>query len=234
MVVGQGERGLEMMAGRTDFNFSLTFELFTLVKNISGLLMYLKINKENLKEEENEAASETSIHFTWLLCGLQSSWLLSIDSPFSSKWSAPAPKQRERQTEESVREGGSERGSWCHLHIRDYGAGGDAVFGDPRDKSPRRGLPQQGKVVFTDSTCLQRIDAFKLWCWRRFLRVPGTAGRSNQSILKECEELTYWKRPWCWEELKAEEKGTKEDKMVGWHHRLNGHEFEQAPGDGEG
>lgn len=64
MVVAQGERGLEMMAGRTDFNFSLTFELFTLVKNISGLLMYLKINKENLKEEENEAASETSIHFT--------------------------------------------------------------------------------------------------------------------------------------------------------------------------
>ena len=53
-----------MMAGRTDFNFSLTFELFTLVKNISGLLMYLKINKENLKEEEKEPASETSIHFT--------------------------------------------------------------------------------------------------------------------------------------------------------------------------
>ena len=53
-----------MMAGRTDFNFSSTFELFTLVKNTSGLLMYLKINKENLKEEEKEPASETSIHFT--------------------------------------------------------------------------------------------------------------------------------------------------------------------------
>ena len=36
------------------------------------------------------------------------------------------------------------------------------------------------------------------------------------------------------ERLKAEEKGTTEDKMVGWHHRLNGHEFEQAPGDGDG
>ena len=33
---------------------------------------------------------------------------------------------------------------------------------------------------------------------------------------------------------KAEEKGTTEDKMVGWHHRLNGHEFEQAPGVGDG
>ena len=33
---------------------------------------------------------------------------------------------------------------------------------------------------------------------------------------------------------KIEEKGTKEDEMVGWHHQLNGHEFEQAPGDGDG
>ena len=62
----------------------------------------------------------------------------------------------------------------------------------------------------------QRIDAFELWCWRRLLRVPGTARRSNQSILKEispkysleglmlklklhlatlCEELTHLKRP---------------------------------------
>ena len=63
----------------------------------------------------------------------------------------------------------------------------------------------------------QRIEAFELWCWRRFLRVPWTARRSNQSILKEinpeysleglmlklqlqyfghrCEELTHWKRP---------------------------------------
>ena len=63
----------------------------------------------------------------------------------------------------------------------------------------------------------QRIDAFELWCWRRLLRVPWTARRSNQSILKEtspgcsleglmlklnsntlatsCEDLTHWKRP---------------------------------------
>ena len=89
-----------------------------------------------------------------------------------------------------------------------------------------------------------RIDAFELWCWRRVLRVPWTARRSNQSILKEispgcsledwcwswnsntlatwCEELTHWKRPWCWEE----EKGTTENEMAGWHHQLDGHEFE--------
>ena len=75
----------------------------------------------------------------------------------------------------------------------------------------------------------QRIDAFELWCWRRLLRVPWTARRSNQSILKEispeysleglcwsgnsnalatwCEELTHWKRPWCWERLKAGGEG---------------------------
>ena len=75
----------------------------------------------------------------------------------------------------------------------------------------------------------QRIDAFELWCWRRFLRVPWTASRSNQSILKEispgcsleglmlklklqslatwCEELTHLKRPWCWERLKVGGEG---------------------------
>ena len=74
-----------------------------------------------------------------------------------------------------------------------------------------------------------RIDVFELWCWRRLLRVPWTARRSNQSILKEispvcsleglmlklnsntlatsCELLTYWERPWCWEGLKAGGEG---------------------------
>ena len=67
-----------------------------------------------------------------------------------------------------------------------------------------------------------RIDTFEVWCWRRLLRFPWTARRSNQSILKEInpeysleglmltlatwyEELTHWKRPWCWERLKAGE-----------------------------
>ena len=68
----------------------------------------------------------------------------------------------------------------------------------------------------------QRIDPFKVWCWRRFLRVLWTEKRSNQSILKEinpewcwssntlatwCEEPTHWKRPWCWENLRAEGEG---------------------------
>ena len=75
----------------------------------------------------------------------------------------------------------------------------------------------------------QIIDAFELWCWRRLLRVPWTARRSNQSILKEispgcslegmmlklklqyfghlCEELTHWKRLWGWEGLGAGGEG---------------------------
>ena len=47
-------------------------------------------------------------------------------------------------------------------------------------------------------------------------------------------ELTHWKRPWCWERLRAEGEGAVEDEMVGWQHRLNGHEFKQDLGDGEG
>ena len=43
----------------------------------------------------------------------------------------------------------------------------------------------------------------------------------------------YQKRPRCWEGCQ-EEKGTTEDKMDGWHHQLNGHEFEQTPGDSGG
>ena len=75
----------------------------------------------------------------------------------------------------------------------------------------------------------RRIDAFELWCWKRLLRVLWTARRSNQSILKEispeysleglmlklklqylgtwCEELTHWKRLWCWERLRAGGEG---------------------------
>ena len=104
----------------------------------------------------------------------------------------------------------------------------------------------------------QRIDAFELWCWRRLLRVPWIAGRSNQSVLKEInpeysleglvlklklkfqlwphdvKSLIHWKRPWSEKERRQEEKGMTEDEMVGWHHWLDGHEFEQAPDDGEG
>ena len=102
----------------------------------------------------------------------------------------------------------------------------------------------------------QRVDAFELWCWRRLLRIPWTARRSNQSILKQispgcslenwcwswnsntlatwCEELTHWKRPWCWEGLGTGGEWDEEDEMVGWHHWLNGCVSEWTLGDGDG
>ena len=60
-------------------------------------------------------------------------------------------------------------------------------------------------------------------------------GRTDEApILQPPDaEPTHWKRPWCWERLKAGE-GTTEDEMTGWYHQLEGPEFEQAPGDGEG
>ena len=94
----------------------------------------------------------------------------------------------------------------------------------------------------------QKNCAFEVWCWRRLLRIPWTARRSNQSILKEispgcsleglmlklklqyfaqsCEVLTHWEKPRCWEG-----KGSRREKdyrgwKAGWHHRLNRHETE--------
>ena len=97
----------------------------------------------------------------------------------------------------------------------------------------------------------QRLDAFELWCWRRLLRVPWTARKSNQSILKEfspgCSleglmlklKLQYFghllqswligKDPDAGRDWGQEEKGMTEDEMAGWHHWLNGHEFEKTP-----
>ena len=93
----------------------------------------------------------------------------------------------------------------------------------------------------------RRIDAFELWCWRRLLRVPWTARRSNWSILKEIspefslEELILKLKLQYFGHLmlradsfektlilgKIEGRRRRgEDKMVGWHHQLNGPEFE--------
>ena len=100
----------------------------------------------------------------------------------------------------------------------------------------------------------QRIDAFELWCWGRLLRVPWTARWSNQSILKEISpeysleglmpNLQYFgyllrsadslEKTDAREDWRQEKKGTTEDEMVGWHHWLNGHEFEHTVGESEG
>ena len=96
-----------------------------------------------------------------------------------------------------------------------------------------------------------RIDAFELWCWRRLLRVPWAARRSNLSILKkispeysleglmlklklqapilwppDAKNWLIWKDPDAGKDWRLEEKGTTEDEMVELYHRLDGHEFE--------
>ena len=103
----------------------------------------------------------------------------------------------------------------------------------------------------------QRIDTFELWCWRKLLRVPWTARRSNQSILKEIspecslEGLmlklklqcighlmqrtdSLGKDPDAGKDWMQEETGTTEDEIVGSHHWLDGQRFEQALGIGAG
>ena len=87
----------------------------------------------------------------------------------------------------------------------------------------------------------RKMDAFELWCWRRLLRVPWTARRSNQSILKEispgfsleglmlklklpilwppdAKSWLIWRDPDAGKDWRQEEKGKTEDEMVGWHH----------------
>ena len=111
-----------------------------------------------------------------------------------------------------------------------------------------------GVLYILKKTEGQRIDVFKLWCWRRLLRAPWPAKQSNQSILKDINPeysleglITiapkHWppdvkrrligKDPDAEKYWRQEEKGTTEDVMVGWHHWFNGHEFEQTLGDNE-
>ena len=102
----------------------------------------------------------------------------------------------------------------------------------------------------------RKIDAFELWCWRRLLRVPWTAKRSTQSILKEISpgcsleglmlklKLQYFghlmrradsfKDPDAGKNWGQEEKGTTEDEMVRWHHHISGHGFGWTLGVGDG
>ena len=99
-----------------------------------------------------------------------------------------------------------------------------------------------------------RIDAFKLWCWRRLLspldwkEIKLVYPKGNQPWIfierTDAEAPILWppnaksqltgKDPDARKDWRQEEKGTIEDEMVGWHHWLNGHEFEQALGDSEG
>ena len=101
----------------------------------------------------------------------------------------------------------------------------------------------------------QRIDAFELWFWRRFLRVPWTARSSNQSILKEIspgcsleglmlklklqsfshlmQRTDSFKNTLMLTKIEGRRRGWQRLGWVGWHHQLDGHEFEYTPGVGK-
>ena len=101
-----------------------------------------------------------------------------------------------------------------------------------------------------------KIETFELWCLRRLLRVPWTAMRSNQSILKEITpeyslerlmlklKFQYFghlmqsrligKDPDARKDWRQGEKGMTEDEMAGWHHQFDGHGFGWTPGVGDG
>ena len=101
--------------------------------------------------------------------------------------------------------------------------------------------------------CL-RADAFELWCWRRLLRVPWTARRPNQSILKEISpeypleelmlKLQYFghlmqrtdslEKTLMLGKIEGGRRRGRQDEMVGWHHRLYGHGFGWTLGAGDG
>ena len=96
------------------------------------------------------------------------------------------------------------------LMLLNCGVGEDSweslgLQGDPTSQSYRKSV--------------LNID-WKDWCW----------SWNSNPLTTWCKELTHLKRPWCWERL----KGMTEDEMFGWHHQLDGHEFEQAPGVGDG
>ena len=99
----------------------------------------------------------------------------------------------------------------------------------------------------------QRIDAFDPWCWRRPLDSKGIQPvhpKGSQTWIfigttdAEAETPTLCpsdaksgligKDPDAGKDRRQKEKGTTEDETVGWHHQLNGHEFEQTLGDSEG
>ena len=102
----------------------------------------------------------------------------------------------------------------------------------------------------------QRINVFVLWCWRRLLRVPWTARRSNQSILNKISpeysleglmlklKLQFFghlmrrtdslEKTLIVGKIEGRRRGVTENEVVGWHHRLDGHDFEHVPGGSDG
>ena len=106
----------------------------------------------------------------------------------------------------------------CLKNPRDQGAQWAAVYGAAHSWTRLKRL---------SSSSIQKSvlnTLWKNWCW----------SWSSSTLATCCEELTHWKDPDAGKDWRQEEKGMTEDEMVGWHHQLDGHEFEQALGVGDG
>ena len=82
--------------------------------------------------------------------------------------------------------------------------------------------------------CMTTRKSIALTIWTFVGRVMSLLFNMLTTLATWCKELSHWKRPYAGKDWRQEEKGLTEDEMFGCHHWLNGHEFEQAPGDGEG
>ena len=87
-----------------------------------------------------------------------------------------------------------------------------------------RDITLPNKLCIVKAMVFPVVMYWKDWCWIW----------SSNTLATWSEELSHWKRLWCWERLKVGGEGTTVDEMAGWHHWLNGHEFEQNQGDNEG
>ena len=114
----------------------------------------------------------------------------------------------------------------------------------------------QSPSIRYNDTLIKRTSAFELWCWRGLLspldskEIQPVHPKGNQSWIligrtdakaetpilwpSHVKNGLIWKDPDAGNDWRWEEKGTTEDEMVGWRHQLNGREFEQAPGVGDG
>ena len=88
----------------------------------------------------------------------------------------------------------------------------------------------QGGLAHCDSWGHKESDTTEQLNWTE---CEVSTSLNSNPLATWCEDLTHWKRPWCWD-WRLEEKETTEDEMVGWHHRLDGREFERALGVGDG
>ena len=80
-------------------------------------------------------------------------------------------------------------------------------------------LLKNASVISFPDVYLFSVNHCDNWCW----------SWNSNTLATWCEELTHWKIPWCWKDWKQQEK-----TMVGWHHQLEGHEFDQARRVGDG